>query len=370
MTTETPSLLDRVLAASAVGTRERSVDPDLVAAIVRDEFGLAGTLQRIATEKDDTFVLGRAGGAEGRQLVKVSSSYEDPLTVDLQSVALDHAAAHDPTLPLPRLRRARHGATMIAVGGGCGPHPRLLRVLSYLEGEPIGQRTPTPDQARLLGSSLARLSLALRGLEHRGADRLLIWDLQNLAQLRPLLTYVDRPELRTLVERVLDIFDGDVAPLLPSAEHQVLHDDFNRFNVLVDGAAPQYVTGIIDFGDVTRTAVALDLAVAAGSFLTAQEDPWRDVLALVDGYLEVRPLTDAELDIVAGAAPARVALRVLVTAYQRATDPERAAYLRSHGHDDLARLRALARIEPNGIRHRLQRLMERHRTVLRRNEPQ
>ena len=41
-----------------------------------------------------------------------------------------------------------------------------------------------------------------------------------------------------------------------------MHQDVNADNLLVDASADGFVTGILDFGDVVRSSVVGDLAVA------------------------------------------------------------------------------------------------------------
>lgn len=331
--------LEQLLAESALDVSEPRLDPARVADALREHFGVGGTLRRIATEKDDTFLLAPQGGPR-RWLVKVSSSYEAPAIVDLQSAAVEHAGARDRTLPVPRLLRTLDGRSGAAVFDGPGPHPRVLRVLSFLDGTPVGSRVATPEQCRSIGRNLARLSLALRDLDHPRSRRLLAWDLQHFARLRPLLDLVEDHALRGCIEREFDVFEGEVEPLLGEVEWQVLHDDLNSFNTLVSGGAAHDVCGIIDFGDVVRTAVPFDLAIAVAGHLRTRRDPWAGGMGVVRGYVAVRPLSAVDLEVVVRAAPVRIALRALLTCYQSAANPQRAEYLNSHGRDDLGLLRA------------------------------
>ena len=61
-----------------------------------------------------------------------------------------------------------------------------------------------------------------------------------------------------------------MVPLLDTLTSQVGPDgDFSPFNVLVDPDKPDYVTGIIDFGDVVRTSVIFDISVTMANLLGA-----------------------------------------------------------------------------------------------------
>ena len=64
------------------------------------------------------------------------------------------------------------------------------------------------EQLRTVGSSLARLGLALQGFDHPRADRMLLWDLKHFRRMRPLLDYVDEDSKRVLAEEIFDEFDA------------------------------------------------------------------------------------------------------------------------------------------------------------------
>lgn len=377
---ETSHLMD-ILDQSALTTQERRLAPADVSRALAEHYGLSGPLKRIDTEKDDTFVLTPdsiaagsehpdAAGSSGhgtqaaRLLVKISSSSEAPQVVDLQSAVLDHVKETDSLLPVPRLVPTVDGHTAVPCFEGTGPYKRILRVLSYLEGEPLGIRATTSRQRNDVGRLLASLSLALSTFSHPSQDRLLVWDLQNFPHLEPLLAHVRDRDLRTEIERQFALFRDQVSPRLPEARFHVVHNDLNRYNVLVGKrvaaggrASPQgELSGIIDFGDVVRTAVPFDLAIAASGHLTAASPhPWGQACDVFRGYLGNRALNDAELEIAVWAAPARIALRALLICYQSAINPQRGEYLNSHVVDNLAILQAVSRVPTNSIVQELSR---------------
>lgn len=376
-----PPPLKDLLEQSALDSQERRLDGGRVREALAEHYGFAGVLRRVATEKDDTFVLTPepalilpsaptiARGTESalskppvsaaatkpgaqRFLVKVSSSYEDPRLVDLQSAVLEHVAQVNLALPVPRLVRTVSGASGVACFEGPGPYPRVLRVLSYLEGRPLGAGPVSGLQRLETGRMLGNLSTALASFDHPSASRLLVWDLQNFPDLEPLLEYVDVPELRALILQQFENYAAEIAPRLPEVRYQVLHNDFNRYNLLVNtgadagadgGAAEGKLCGVIDFGDVVRTAVPFDLAIAASGHLAATgADPWSGVREVVRGYQQVRPLAEVELSVAVWASPVRIALRSLLIHFQSAISPQRGDYLKSHATGDLEILRAVA----------------------------
>jgi Ser/Thr protein kinase RdoA (MazF antagonist) len=267
--------------------------------------------------------------AAGRHVLKVAHPLDDPVVLDLQCAALRHAARRDPGLPLPHLVPDRDGAVLRSVVGADG-EPRLARLLTYLEGVPLDYGTTSPAQRAVVGSAAGRLSLALADLEHPGADRALAWDLQRTGTLRPLLPHVADPAARSLVEAELDAYDDHVGAALRGSRQQVVHHDVNADNVLVDPASDGFVTGILDFGDVVRSSVVGDLAVAMSYAIPvapgSHDDPWAAAYDVARGFRSVRDLTPDEVVLLPRLVRLRLAQRLLLNSWLASSDPSNAHY--------------------------------------------
>jgi Ser/Thr protein kinase RdoA (MazF antagonist) len=303
-------------------------------------YGLTGTLVRIPTEKDETF---RLRDGEEVYLVKLSAADEDPFIVQLQTACMEHLERTAPDLPVQRLVRSLAGDPQVLLPEPGGPFDRVLRVMRFMPGDLLANHDASAGQLQLVGSSLARLGLALQDFDHARADRLLLWDLKHFHRMRPLLDYVDEQHKRSLAEDIFDRFDQKVVPLLGSLTSQVVHGDFSPFNVLVDPERPDYVAGIIDFGDVVRTPVIFDLSVTMANLLgTDPSSPWKHALNVMDGFLSIRPMPDQELEALIISAQARLLLRALITQWRASQLPQRRDYLLSHSKSDWDRLAATA----------------------------
>jgi Ser/Thr protein kinase RdoA (MazF antagonist) len=340
-----------------------SADPfsqQTAARLVSERYGLFGQLRRIPTEKDDTFALSTD---KGKFLVKVSPPGESIDIVNLQTAAMLHICDGAPGLPVQAPVAAADGAfeCHVSTPGGA---TRVLRVLTFLPGQLLSRARPSACQIRSIGSMLARLSIALRDFVHPRQDRLLIWDLQQFHHLRPLLDYVQDRARAVLARRIFDQFDDQVRPLLPALTRQVVHADFSPYNLLVDDGVPEYVKGIIDFGDVVRTAVVFDIAVGMANMLgTGQGNPWDRPLHFLDGYLAIRPVERAELDVLAASAQARLLLRALMAQWRAVEDPARRDYLLSHSAQDWAHLARAQGIAGSEVAARISMLGDQRRPV-------
>ncbi|HSZ38743.1 MAG TPA: phosphotransferase [Trebonia sp.] len=349
----------RVVAAeTGLGVAAEPLPPETVTRLLAECYGLSGPLTRIPTEKDDTFAL---SADTGKFLVKVSAPGESLDIVNLQTSAMLHIRDRAPGLPVQAPVAGAGGAFEFPVAAAGGA--RVLRVLTFLPGDLLLHARPDPSQVRAIGEMLARLSTALRDFSHPRQDRLLIWDLQRFHRMRPLLDYVEDGASAALARRIFDQFDEQVRPALPSLTRQVVHADFSPYNLLVDERAPGYVKGVIDFGDVVRTAVVFDIAVGMANLLcTGPGGAWDRPAQFLDGYLRARPVPDAELDVLAVSAQARLLLRALLAQWRAVEDPGRRDYLLSHSATDWAYL-ARAQEEPAGlVSERFRALGARYRT--------
>ena len=332
--------IDAVASESGLLAKQSQLADSTVLELLEQSYGLKGMLVRIPTEKDETF---RLRDGEETYLVKVSPPDEDPVIVQLQTACMEHLEATAPELPVQRLVRSLDGEPQVLLPAPVGPFDRVLRVMRFMPGDLLAHHEASAGQLQLVGSSLARLGLALQDFDHARADRLLLWDLKHFHRMRPLLDYVDEQHKRSLAEDIFDRFDEKVVPLLDTLTSQVVHGDFSPFNVLVDPDRPDYVAGIIDFGDVVRTPVIFDLSVTMANLLgTDPSSPWEHALHVMDGYLSIRPLPVQELEALIISAQARLLLRALITQWRASQLPQRRDYLLSHSKPDWDRLASTA----------------------------
>ncbi len=283
-------------------------------------FGLSGELARLPGEADDNFLLD-PGGQE-RYVVKFAHLRADPAVVDVQARVLRHIESAAPGLPVPRVLPAVDGELRTTVPNG-PLRGRIVHALSYLDGRLLRSVTTGRPLRRALGGTLAELGQALRGFDDPLVHRPLLWDLAQLPQLRPLLA--GRPP-GSAIEEQFGRLAATLPPRLAGQRTQLVHNDCSPDNTLIspDGAR---VGGIIDFGDVTVTALVNDLAIAVANMLGEGPDPFGPGLDLIAGYHAVTPLTAAELSLLPDLTLGRIVARIIISEWRAERFPDNRAYV-------------------------------------------
>jgi hydroxylysine kinase len=313
---------------------------DAVRVSFRLSGGLSRELERLPGEADDNFLL-RAGG-EKRYVVKFAHLRADPRVVSVQVRVLKHIESVAGGLPVPRVVPAVDGQlwTMVADGPLRG---RVVHVITYLDGELL-RAVPTSAALRYrLGVTLAELGRALREFDDDDPVLLrpLLWDLSQLAQLSPLIAERPKTADTNRLDEQLSRFTAEVAPRLAAQRTQLVHNDFSPDNVLADA---RRVRGIIDFGDVTVTALVNDVAIAAAYQLSPEPDLLRPALDLISGYHATTPLTTAELDLLPELIGARILARIVISEWRAARFGDNRAYILRNtprAWDHLGRLQSI-----------------------------
>lgn len=285
---------------AAIAAQPPAFSPGAVARAVEEQFGLAGDLAPLVSERDQNFRLGLAGGR--RFAVKVTSLHEAAATSDFQLGALLHLEGKGVEVPV--VVRTLEGAMYGYIGTQDAPH--RLRVVTWIDGESLLKKGINEARAARLGESLDRLDLALQGYSHPGENPVLLWDLQRAAELRPLVDVIDDRRVRQDVAQVVDDFEAHVVPALAGMPRQTIHGDANPENILVTNGD----IGFIDFGDMVRAPRIFDVAIAAAYLRSAADDPLVFIRAFVAGYDSIARLRDDELRLLYDLVRARLATTI------------------------------------------------------------
>jgi 4-aminobutyrate aminotransferase-like enzyme/Ser/Thr protein kinase RdoA (MazF antagonist) len=308
----TEAVVDRVLTAPPPTFAEEEA-----VALARELFGLEGMAVAVESERDQTFLI----DGERAAVLKISNAAEDPARLDLEARAAQRIAQVDPELPValpwpvPNDPKAHRAA--IARSG----QTHWARMYTLLPGRASVEGSSLSDQAiRDWGTMAARVGRALRGFWHPSAARVMLWDVQHALVLRPMLGAVPDAEIRGMVERALHRYEQVVTPAWPTLRHQIIHTDLCASNVLVDDAGR--VTGIIDFGDASWSAMVVDLAAVLETVTDGRESDvgefFRACRLALDGYEKVTPLESDERRIIGELIAARMCAGVVIPASRAA----------------------------------------------------
>ena len=296
-----------------------------IEALAQAQFGLDVRATPLTGERDRNFHL---IDHDNRHFVlKVVHPAESPDVTDLQSQLLLHIEAAAPDLAVPRLVHPRDGDGLEFVWQTDRQPARRVRCLTYLAGRPLHHAAASTAQRHSLGGFLARLDLALADFRHPADDHDLLWDIKSAPRARALLADLAHPQKRALAEAALDRFSEYVAPMLPSLRAQVIHNDFNPHNVLVDAIADDRIAGVIDFGDVVRSPLVQDLAVAAAYQIGASGHPLQGAADMAASFHAVCPLLPEEIELLPDMIAARLALTIAVSSWRAARHPDNADYI-------------------------------------------
>jgi hydroxylysine kinase len=296
-----------------------------IEALARAQFGLDVRAAPLTGERDRNFHL--VDRDDRNFVLKVIHPAEAPDVTDLQSRLLLHVEAAAPDLAVPRLVRPLDDDGLEFVWLADGQPARRVRCLTYLAGRPLHQAAGSAAQRHNLGAFLARLDLALADFRHPAESHDLLWDLKRVPRARALLADLAHAGKRTAAEAALDRFREHVTPMLPSLRAQVIHNDFNPHNVLADVIADDVISGVIDFGDVVRSPLVQDQAVAAAYQIGASGHPLQGAADMATGFHAVCPLLPEEIELLPDMIAARLALTIAVSSWRAARHPDNADYI-------------------------------------------
>jgi 4-aminobutyrate aminotransferase-like enzyme/Ser/Thr protein kinase RdoA (MazF antagonist) len=311
-----------------------TVRPSLTAAdaveVAATKFALsASAAHDLGSERDRTFAL-VDDSARPVAVLKVSNPSEDPSVLDMEAAAALHVTMADPGLRValpwrsastgdpgpaqpsdePSMLRARweHGETL-----------HWVRLYDALPGNSRVAAANLSDVALVAwGETTARLALALRGFNHPRAQRRMLWDVQHALDVRAMVDDIDDADSRAIVGRVLDAFERQATPVWPRLRAQVAHTDLTVDNAITDEAG--FITGIVDFGDMSHTALIADLASVLDSLGAGRQgaELFRVARLVLDGYQRRIELEEMELALLGVAWAARSAVSIAIKSWRAA----------------------------------------------------
>ncbi len=283
-------------------------------------------------------------GAE-RYVLKVAGPADARPPLEAEHAALAAAATLELATPSPV--PARDGAEIVDVDG------HRVRLLSWVDGLPLTELAHLDEPTlRALGAVAAVSSAALGDVGSACPPVASKWDPRQAAEVvddvladDPGPTEDEREQLRAAVAPLRELRQRGDAELPPL---QTIHGDVTDYNVLVTAVGPGRVriTGLIDFGDTTRTWRIADLANACVAVVCRElDEPLHALLAVVAGYHELAPLDAVQLDVLWPLILGRAAACAALSSRQLRLTPDSEYTLAQHVGDQRA-MRALIELPP------------------------
>ena len=298
------------------------VSLDEAVQLARGLYGLEVSASSLPGEYDSNFHLITT---DGRAFVlKVMHSSRDRAFIDMQCAALTHLSQRAPELALPRVQLTRLGETFAKASLSNGDE-RFVWLLSFLPGRVLAEVRPhTPELLRSLGRLLGQIDHAFQDFSHPAATRALKWDLAQAEWIREYLFHIEDPSRRAMVQQVLERYESQVVPQLPTLRKSAIYGDANDYNVLVSSprAPSPEVVSVIDFGDMHHGLVVAELAVAAAYALLGKSEPLAAAASLVEGFHGVFPLQEIELAVLFPLICMRLAVSVVNSAQRKTLVPD------------------------------------------------
>lgn len=321
------------------------------AKLLRERYGLEGILESQDSERDQNYLLRTRSG--DKYVLKIANSAEiEPIT-DFQVAALLHLENSPVADLVPRVIRTVDGHTRIRVSADSG-HAHSARVLSWLPGVMRRPDELNPIVVYRMGETLASLGQALRDFEHPASDYPLLWDIKQAERLRDLFDTVTDTVLCDVLREHIDTFAAEVSPRLPALRWQVIHNDLNPGNILFDPRDDRRVAGIIDFGDMIRSPLVVDAAVAAAYLCRRDDGSLADMLEFLRGYNAVTPFTADEFMLLPYLITTRSVTTLVISHWRASMYPDNRAYILRSADRALHMLNTFGRRPPAAVTHEMQ----------------
>ncbi len=328
-------------AAGAIAAPPPAFDGERAVEIARERYGLDVTATPLVSERDQNFRLRAADGSQ--YVLKIANASEDVIVSRFQIDALQHIATQgEAGVSVPAILPTLDGESHFLLADDGRQH--VTRVVSYLAGTPLADVPLTASLARSLGACLASLDRALGSFSHAGEEQPLLWDLKRAPELRGILKHVADREIRALLTDTLTGFERHALPAFAELRWQVIHNDANPGNVLVAADDDERVAGVIDFGDMLRSPLIVELGVAGAYLRVADGNPLALIVELLAGYHAVTPLTRAEVDVLHDLIKTRLATTVAILAWRASMRDADDDYLRDAEASEATALPFLSRL--------------------------
>ena len=184
----------------------------------------------------------------------------------------------------------------------------IIRLVSFVEGDFIGELNVNEDIVNSLGLMLGRLNLKLLSWNsYVIKSREFEWNLDSFLISKNYINQIESFEDRKLVQYFFQQYEIEVIPLNSKLRKSIIHNDANEWNLLTKRGL---TSGIIDFGDISYAALINELAIAI-VYISYRDSNYLDwAEKLIASYNSIIPLKEIELKVLYY----KISLRLCVSA--------------------------------------------------------
>src|SRR6185312_16188546 len=299
-------------------TQPPNVSAEQAADIAGRVFGVTGAITELGSQQDRNF---RIDADDGRYVLKVANPAVPEVWLESQNAAMEHLARAG--MPVPRPQQSRTGATL--GHARLGDRDVAVRLLTFLDGTPLASFGYLAPAVRArMGGLAAAACRAFADFDAPGLHRRLEWDLRHgEAVVASFAPHVADPARRERVVSVTAAACARLARVQDGLRIAPIHGDVTGDNVVGALGADRraWPSGLIDFGDMSRSWVAAELAVTCAALLhQVGGDPlgWLPAVAAFDAIM---PLDAADIEGLWPLVVLRGATLVAADEKQLALDP-------------------------------------------------
>ncbi|XP_062411965.1 hydroxylysine kinase [Sardina pilchardus] len=305
-----------------------------VSELVRRLYGLTDSeIRPLPSYDDQNFYVCVSEGGEYVLKVMNSGDSQNPTLLELQTHAMNFL--HKRGLPAQTAIPTKTGQLMSLeeIDCGCGLQKYLVRLLTYLPGTTVAKIPPSPHILYQVGKMAATMDKAFQEMEHPNLSVLqrenFIWSLSNIPLLEQYLPVMDGEPMQEVVSKVIAQYKAQVVPKMSAFRKCINHGDFNDHNILAtpDGPSQYKISGILDFGDMSRGYYVFDLAIAIMYMMIENPSPVEVGGHVLAGYESVVALNAAERECLFLLVLCRFSQSLVLARYSVKQQPENEEYL-------------------------------------------
>ncbi|MGI9316579.1 MAG: phosphotransferase, partial [bacterium] len=292
------------LSADALGFNPPALPLIDLSRLLLEQYGVEGKMKPLAGERDQNLRITDA--TDQRYVLKVSGPEEDASIVDFQIKALEHIRTSDPDLNVPRHIPNHEGKLSTQLQAADG-QVHIVRLLTFVEGVPLEEFGALSDSLiQQIGELQGRLCRAFEGFGHPAENHFMPWDAMNGLVVSDSLRNGYLPaHLVNASESVLQRLEREVLPIMQKMPSQVIHNDAHTGNVLCHVDNHDQVSGLIDFGDIVRRPMVVDLATSLANIAEHNSNVIAAACMLLGGFERHRTLPEGQHEVFYDALCAR-----------------------------------------------------------------